>query len=266
MGEAPMPGGFTLIELLLAMAISAALAATIYMALSTAFRAKQTAEAAALPTSAGSIAMDLVCHDLNCIVPPPPANPASDSTGNTPLTLSVPFEGTHQGGSGVSGIGAGNGNGGGSAGGGDVGSDDLQFSTVDHDEPVDPNDPLSEGIRTVEFLIRTDMNPPALVRRVTRNVLTTNQNDYQDEILCRNVRGFTCKYFDGSQWQTDWDSTQYASQYGDAYALPMAVSVEIDIDDPRANVRPGEQRPVRAVTRIVPIPCAKQTPPDTTLQ
>jgi prepilin-type N-terminal cleavage/methylation domain-containing protein len=238
-------GGFTLIELLLAMAISAALAATIYMSMTTVFHAKQVAEAAALPTSAGAIAMDLVCHDLDCIVPPPPSYPAPDATGNTPVYLSGPFEGTHQGGGGGS---------------GDLGNDDLQFHTVDHDEPVDPNDPLSEGVRQVEFLVRSDMNPPALVRRVTRNILSTNQNDYQDEVLCRNVRGFTCKYFDGTEWQTAWDSTQY----GDV--LPVAVSVEIDIDDPRATVRPGEKAPIRAITRVVPIPCAKPIPTDVTTQ
>jgi hypothetical protein len=102
------------------------------------------------------------------------------------------------------------------------------------------------------------MNPPALVRRVTRNVLSTDQASYDDEVICRNVRGFTCQYFDGTEWQTDWDSTQY----GDV--LPVAVSVEIDIDDPRAKVKPGEQPPIRAITRVLPIPCSKPIPTDVT--
>jgi hypothetical protein len=89
-------------------------------------------------------------------------------------------------------------------------------------------------------LIRPD-NPPALVRRVTRNVLSSVQQP-ADEVLCRNVQNFSVRYFDGTNWQTDWDSTAL----GDV--LPYAVEVTLNIAD-------------RQITRIVPLACAKPAVP-----
>ena len=212
---------FTLIELVLSMALAAGLAAALYRSMSTVWRAKKVAQSAVEPARIGSIAMDIICRDLASVPPPP-------SSDLTTLTLGGPFQGTHQGG-----------------GAGD--NDDLLFRTLGRDEPVDVNDPLSEGMRAIEFLVRSEGGDSVLVRRVTRNLLTNVQQAEQEEILCRNVRAFSVQYFDGTTWQTDWDS----SQLGDV--LPSAVQITIDITVPHENAEPTVQR----ITRIVPLACAK---------
>ncbi|HEV8292326.1 MAG TPA: type II secretion system protein GspJ, partial [Tepidisphaeraceae bacterium] len=45
----------------------------------------------------------------------------------------------------------------------------------------------------------------------------------EEEILCRNVRSFALRYYDGTQWYEEWDSTQM----GDI--LPLAVQVDLQI-------------------------------------
>jgi len=172
--------GFTLIELLLALALAAMLAAALHGAMSTAWRAKTSAEAAVEPTRAGAIAMDIIAHDLAAAPPPP----SSDSTATH---LGGPFTGTHQG--------AGNGD-----------NDDLEFRTLAREEGKD-DDPLGDGMKIVEYVISPDANSPTLIRRVTRNILSTQDLRSVDEPICRNVRGLTFKYYDGTDWQTDWDST-----------------------------------------------------------
>jgi len=214
--------GFTLLELLLAMALAAVLSLTLYTSFSTAVKARRTAQNAVRSARAGAVAMDLICHDLESVVPPPAA--PADGTAAT-LTLAGPFEGQH-----------------GAGGRGD--NDHLLFRTIEAEANANENlnDPLAEGVREVEFYIATDTNPPGLVRRVNRNVLATVQKPGDAELLCRGVRGFSVQYFDGSAWQTDWDPTQN----GDV--LPYAVRVTLDIEDPRP-VQPGVEPAVQRISR-----------------
>ncbi len=227
----PRRSAFTLIELILSMAIAAGLAAALYRSMSTVWRAKQIAEAATEPARAGAIALDLIAKDLSSV--PPPA-----SSDATTLTLNGSFVGTHQGGA----TGAN-----GSAG----GTDDLYFRTIGRDEPADESDPLCEGVRAIEYLVRNDGPDSVLVRRVTHNVLSTTEQPGEDEVLCRNIRSFTLRYFDGTDWQTDWDSTQL----GDV--LPAAVEITLDIAIPQAS---SSEPKVRRTTRIIPLACAKPIP------
>ncbi len=214
---------FTLIELVLSLAIAALLAASLHEAMATAWRAKRTSEAAIEPVRAGAIAMDIICRDLAAA----PPLPSSDATVTK---LGGPFEGTHT-----------------AAGGGD--NDDLQFHTLVREEGAADDDPLGDGMHIIEYLIRQDQTGPVLVRRVTRNILAPTDQTYVDEVLCRNVKGLTFKFYDGSDWQTDWDSTAL----GDV--LPLAVQVTIDIADPsQAQTNP---QVVREISRTVPMACAK---------
>src|SRR4051794_6117213 len=82
--------GFTLLELLLAMLMAAILSVTLYATLNTAIKARRTAQATAQSARTGSIAMDLICHDLESVVRPA----ASDATN---LTLNGVFQGSHKG-------------------------------------------------------------------------------------------------------------------------------------------------------------------------
>ena len=226
-----MRKAFTLIELLLALALAAMLAAALHGAMSTAWRAKTSAEGAVEPTRAGSIAMEIIAHDLAAAPPPP----SSDSSATH---LGGPFTGTHQA----------------SSGSGD--NDDLEFRTLAREEGKD-DDALGDGMKIVEYLVQPDADSPTLIRRVTRNILATQDVRSVDEPICRNVRGLTFKYYDGTDWQTDWDSTAV----GDV--LPLAVMVTIQLNDPKVT---GGQTPgVREITRVVPLPCGKLATSGTTV-
>jgi type II secretion system protein J len=123
--------------------------------------------------------------------------------------------------------------------------DDITFYTIGRDDPNDDS-PLSEGLRQVELVLRTDVSPPALVRRVTRNLQPAATSQYTEEVLCRDVRALALHYWDGSTWQETWDSTAM----GDV--LPMAVSVTVDVND---AARPDG--PPRRVSVMVSLSCAK---------
>jgi type II secretion system protein J len=211
-------GGFSLLELVLAMGVTAMLALALYTAMHVALRARKSAQAAVEPTRAGAVAADIIGRDLDNVPPP---------TG----ILAGPFVGTHATAP--------------TAGGGD--GDDLQFYTLGKDEPADDT-PLDEGVRKVELTISTDYDPPALVRRVTRNLLASTEPLVNEEVLCRNVRSFSLTYYDGYAWQDSWDST------GDN-VLPLAVAMTLQINDPAAT--DPLSAPPRTVTRVFPIACGK---------
>jgi hypothetical protein len=102
---------------------------------------------------------------------------------------------------------------------------------------------MAEGIRKIQFLVRTDVQPPALVRRVIRNLKPTVEPVAEEEIICRDVRSFSVKYFDGLAWQESWDSTTL----GDV--LPMSVAITLEVNDPTAKLAAaggGERPPYHA--------------------
>ena len=218
--------GFTLLELILAMAMAAILSLMLYETFHTALIARQKAIAAAQSTRAGSIAMDIICRDLGSVVRPAP------SDGTAAYYLNGVFQGVHRGGVGTE-------------------TDDLLFHTIAYEPTADPNDPLAEGTREVEYYISNDGGQSALVRRVNRDLLAPMQQTGDTEMLCRNVRGFAVQYFDGQQWQTDWDSTQV----GDV--LPFAVRVTLTVQDPSGATLPNGEPATRIITRTVQISPAR---------
>lgn len=218
----PNPRGFTLLEVVLSMMVMALLALSLYTALQIGTRARQTSSRLVTPMRATAVAMDLAKQDLESILPP---------TG----VLAGAFLGYHKTGAG-------------SVGGGSGDLDEIEFYTVGSDGWWDDRD-FSEGIRRVQLLVLSDQTPGILVRRVTRNLLSQMQIDPEEEILCRNVRSFTLRYFDGASWLEDWDSTTL----GDV--LPMAIAMTIEIDSGQ-QLPNGQPKPYR-MTRIIPLACAK---------
>lgn len=222
--------GFSLLELLIAMAMSAMLALSLYTAMNVTLRARTSANAAIAPTRAGMIAIDLVQRDFESV--PPPGDSSSDD-----VTLGGPFYATHQ-----------------PAGTGD--HDEVEFFTIGADpiegDPADAS-PLSEGIRKIELYVMVDGSSPTLVRRVTRNLMAASEPDVEEEILCRDVRSFSLRYYDGITWMEDWDSTTLED------ALPLAVAITIEL----GGVDIGAEEPGRRVTRVVPLACAKPAAGDT---
>jgi general secretion pathway protein J len=207
--------GFTLIELLLALAIAVALAAVMYATISVAFRAKRIAETAVEPARTISVVSDLIGRDLENCVPP---------NANYPNAMAGPFEATQQGG-----------------GSGEM--DTVDFYCVGDDGP-NSTQPLSDGMRHIELAVDTTANPPTLVRYVWRNLLGTEDETPDQEILCSGVRSFSLQYYDGTQWQPDWDSTTVNN------ALPTAVQITLQMDDPTDPSKPAYQ-----IQRTIQIAC-----------
>jgi hypothetical protein len=200
----------------------AMLALTLYMAMTIALRARDSAAANVAPVRAATVAADLIRQDLESVLPP---------TG----TLAGAFEGYSNGG-------LPNGR-----------SDAIEFYCVGRDI-ARGDTPLAEGIRRVDLLVRTDVNPPVLVRDVARNLLAQTDVPPDEEILCRNVRSFGLRYFDGTNWQDTWDSTTM----GDVLPLAVEMTLELDVPPQKAG---GQPTPYRVI-RTIPLACAK--PSDTT--
>ena len=223
----PQPRAFTLLEMILAMAMVAMLSGALYMSLTTAFKARDSAQAAVAPMRTATVAMDLVRQDLESV---PAPGPAED-----PVALAGPFIGYAQAG-----------------GQGGAMNSNLTFCSIGRDLIVNPialaqPQPHAEGIRRIELGVRTDATPPALVRRVYRNLLSQATAEPEEEILCRNVRSFMIRYYDGTAWQPEWDSTLM----GDTLPAAIEITLEIDRDPETRDPRPYQ------ITRVFPLACSK---------
>jgi prepilin-type N-terminal cleavage/methylation domain-containing protein len=217
--------GFTLIELILSLVMVAMLAGALYMTITVAARARESTAATVAPIRTALLAADLVRQDFEGVLPP---------TG----TLAYEFVGTSAN-----------------------GADSLDFYCMGNDagwnladvpptgqELQDGPQPWSDGLRHVVLTVRTDVNPPVLVRQVTRNLLPTAPVDPDEEVLCRNVRSFTLRYFDGTTWQEEWDSVEQ----GDVLPLAVQMTLEVMIDSPRVGEAPRAYK----VVRTFPLACA----------
>ena len=226
--------GFTLMEVVLSMLLVSLLAYSLYSAMHIAIVARRSAVSVVEPTRAVVIAADLMRQDLESVMPP---------TG----IYSGQFLGTHQAG----------------PSGGDA--DSLLFFSMGEDpmiirqqqqlleqqqqQPLQQENPQAEGFRKIELALSADVNPPALVRRVQRNLEPSADTRVEEEIICRDVRSFSLRYFDGTNWQEDWDSTVM----GDV--LPLSVALTIELNDPN---NPPPAPSTRRVTRIIPLACGRE--------
>jgi type II secretion system protein J len=204
--------GFTLIELILALALSVMLVASLFTSLHVAIKAKESGAAAIKPLAQLEIAMEMVRADLDAAQPP---------NG----ILEGEFEGTQ-------------------SGGGDAESDQLYFFNnglvAGHHQ-----DGVGE-IKQVGLLLEQQGADQVLVRQVIPNPVLVQQTPTPDEeIICRNVTSFGLQYYDGEQWQTSWDSSQYGN------ALPAAVSVTLVVVDP-------DTRKTYHLRRVVALSCVAQ--------
>lgn len=78
----------------------------------------------------------------------------------------------------------------------------------------------------VAYYLRTPTNKVAtqgldLVRAVTRNLLPPTQEDAEDQWLLGGVSRLAFTYYNGTQWQQSWNSTNETT------VLPTAIKVEI---------------------------------------
>jgi type II secretion system protein J len=135
----------------------------------------------------------------------------------------------------------------GQAGGGIAGpqADTLTFYAAAMD--VEPTPGVGD-IKKVEYSCDASSGPNGfvLVRRLTTNLLTTRDIEPNQEIICRGLRAWTIRYFDGTAWQDHWDS---ASQDN---ALPKAVEVTLE----PAQADEGESP---RVSCVIALPCGQGT-------
>jgi len=217
LGEGTGRTAFTLLELLVALAIVGLLGGVLYASLHVAFLARDRAQQAVEPIQRADIVVGFLRRDLESALPP---------TG----TLAGVFVGT---------------NGQDQRG---QNSDDLIFCAA----VSAPQAARATDVRQIEYVVLTDHGDQVLLRRVTSDLLAPTTINPDDEVLCRGVRAFHVRYYDGNDWYDAWDSTQPPSDIAplQSNALPQAVEVTIGIDPPSSGGQP------LTVTRLIQLPCA----------
>jgi len=205
---------FTLLEMLVATAMVAILAGSLYSSLSVAFRARRSALAAIEPVRKAELAVGFLGEDIRCAVVPKGL-------------LAGPFVGQDAT----------------DARGHD--SDSLVFCcTTGTPEPA-------EGIGDVKKVElgcepSEDGKTQVLVRLVTTNLLAPRTVEPRREVLCRAVYSFNLRYFDGSDWRDNWDSTVENN------TLPLAIEVTLQLQDaPSADPNRGGY----GISQVFLVPC-----------
>ncbi|MEI7835057.1 MAG: type II secretion system protein GspJ [Planctomycetota bacterium] len=211
----PHRQAFTLLEILAATAAMAAIAGALYGSLHVAFKARGTALRAVDTVRAVKAAVDVIREDLESALP---------SKGELTGTF-VGQKATDLGGQ----------------------NDSLIFHAVATDPEVDQ---AMGDVRKVEYSCDPGQAGAGLnlVRHVTSNLLSEREVAPREEVLCRRVRAFTLRYFDGTNWQATWDSTTVDN------ALPTAVEITLELDpaDPASRSQAGYR-----LCRVVTIPCGQ---------
>ena len=87
-----------------------------------------------------------------------------------------------------------------------------------------------------------------LVRQVTTNLLATGEVEPIQETICRGVKAFGVRYYDGTAWQETWDSTTQGK------ILPLAVEVTLELDEPSPSSASGTGY---RMTRVFVVPCGR---------
>jgi prepilin-type N-terminal cleavage/methylation domain-containing protein len=202
--------GFTLLELLLATTAAATIALALYGSFASAFRARKTMDTQLTLMRETAISLDLLEQDFQSLLRP----------NNI---LSGPFIGYAMGTTGAE-------------------ADSVQFYAIDRDATTD--EPMSEGIKQITLLLRSEGASTYLARQVTRNLLSTTTRTATEEILSRRVIAFSVRYYDGSSWYDEWDSTLHDN------TLPLAVEINITVKMSDTTTAESYQ-----MSRIVPLAC-----------
>ncbi len=203
------------------MMIIAMLLPALYSMLRISFRAKASADLATEPSRTAELAIDWIRADLSDALAPGP------STG----TLVGPFTGTQ-----------------GTDNRGNPADDLLFYTTADA-----PQDATNNGeIKLDELTVITTPNGSdhVLVRKITRDLVTQPSPNPDVEVLCRGVTGFSLRYYDGTQWDTTWDST------AEDNTLPAAVEVTVSLDRPNGNTINRDGSRSFKYVRVIPIACS----------
>jgi len=206
--------GFTLLEMLVAMTLMSILAGALYASLHAAFRARDSALTAVGPAREAQLAMDLICRDIESALPPTgvlagqfEGTDSQDATGHDADTLA--FYGA-------------------------MADDESEQAASESPNLAGPAAgtvvvhsafanvaPAEVGcdVRRMELACSSD----GLVRVVTSNLLAPEVVEPPGQVICRSVSGLNFRYFDGSDWYDEWDSTAKNN------ALPLAVAITLTV-------------------------------------
>ncbi len=210
--------GFTLLELLIAMTMMSIIAASLYTSMSIGFRARESAEAVVEKGRAAEIAVELIKGMLTASMVP---------NG----ILAGEFEGEDEQ--------------------DEYGydADNLSFYTADYN-PVE--DELASDIEKVELemSVREDTEERVIVRKTTTNLLSPRTIDPDEEVLCSGVRALNLRYYDGSDWADEWDSSDNDN------ALPQAVEITIVLEGPESTTDGNnDEEDLYEFTETIILPC-----------
>jgi type II secretion system protein J len=210
--------GFTLLELLIAMTMMSIIAASLYTSMSIGFRARESAEAVVEKGRAAEIAVELIKGMLTASMVP---------NG----ILAGEFEGEDEQ--------------------DEYGydADNLSFYTADYN-PVE--DELASDIEKVELemSVREDTEERVIVRKTTTNLLSPRTIDPDEEVLCSGVRALNLRYYDGSDWADEWDSSDNDN------ALPQAVEITIVLEGPESKADGNnDEEDLYEFTETIILPC-----------
>jgi len=245
--------GFTLLELTIAMFLVASLTVTLYESLRVANHARLSAEASVVQSSEFDLALNIMRADLENVPPTYGsqsgtasilANEFSDQLNSTSNGQTLDF---YTCGDGLL-KGAQTGQGQLPQQSSQQGpQQSLQQQTQAQQQQQQWN--AASEIKQVEYAldVPAGSTQQCLVRRVWDNVqaLAENQGDPREEIICRGVDQFSLRYFDGSAWQTSWDSSQLD------YQMPEAVEVTLHLQAP-----PGSNQAPKSFVCVIPIACS----------
>jgi len=116
------------------------------------------------------------------------------------------------------------------------------------------------NIEKIDYLLSTPTNGVRgpgrdLIRAVTRNLLPITQPPQPDEqhAILSGVRTLKFLYYDGTQWDPDWDTTQQTN-------LPLAIKVQIQMAAARGVAASGP------LELVVPMDIMLSTNPITAIQ
>ena len=120
---------------------------------------------------------------------------------------------------------------------------------------IDETSPFAE-VRRVSYLLLASTNRNGgkdLVRSVSRNLLTSLQDEYEQEWLMNGVQTLTFLYHDGTQWKDSWDSATENTSTGMSNSLPTAVKVQIQLvsENSAGNRSRSRELPIELVVPIV---------------
>ena len=207
---------FSLLELLVAMTMMSIIATSLYSSLSIGFKAKDSAENSIEAKRSARIVMDLLKQEIVSALPP---------NG----ILAGKFEGTDD----------------------HDESGNASDSLVFYSSAYNPDDDeIACDIIKIQLSIETseDTNERVLVRGITKNLLSPKSLDPYEDVLCSNIKSLNLRYYDGYEWQDEWDSSNNDD------SLPEAV--EINISFKTGDKKNNDEEDVYSLTCSFSLPCA----------